>query len=233
MKRRIGRQTDRKVLVCLFVIPLMIVAGGDLARARTSRFESDAMRRSTNRNFEITLPGGNLTLCFQEFALCAASTCNRIPNGTVTNNAGQTFPAATCTCPILNGPALADVNAGNMNGKDCTPPPNDGVWSLFWPSLRIPQQTRSGIWKMLPAPPQNCPGSADNGQIVNCFSWSCARLGKTNGVDLAQCTCPIQPVPSETFAIQSGQCNESACDELPVAAPIQVPDFCSNMERRP
>jgi hypothetical protein len=225
-----SRRNRPAFLVHLLGILLLMLIG-EPAHAQSSRFESVPRKLSSDPNFEITLPGDNLTICFQDFALCAASTCNPIPGGTVTNSAGQTFPSATCLCPILPGPALADVNAGNMNGADCTAPPNGGVWSLFWPNLRIPQQTSSGKWKTLPALPQNCPGSSDGGQIVNCFSWSCTRLGKVNGVAVAQCTCPIQPVPGDTFAIQSGQCDQSACDDFPVAAPIEVPNFCSEIPK--
>lgn len=186
----------------------------------------------SHSTFEITLPGRNLTVCSQDFALCAASTCEPIPGGTVTNNSGATFPSASCLCPILHGPALADLNAGNMNGKDCAQPAPNKVWSLFWLHLRIPQQTVGGKWKTLPAIPQNCPGSSNRGQLVNCFSWSCKRLGRVSGVEVAECICPIQSVSGDTFAIQSGLCKQSACNEFPVAAPIEAPNLCPTPEIR-
>jgi len=207
---------------------LLVIILSASAQAQSSSLENNPGGSLIDQNFDIALPGGNLTLCFQDFALCAASTCTPIPGGTVTNNAGQTFPSASCLCPILPGPALADLNAGNMNGTNCAAPRTGGVWSLFWPNLKIPQQTRSGKWRTLPSLPQNCPGTSNGGQIVNCFSWSCRRIGKKNGVPVAQCTCPIQLTPGDTFAIQSGLCDQSACDDFPVAAPIEVPNFCSS-----
>jgi hypothetical protein len=218
------------VSVCFLAVAVALYSATP-ARAESSDIGDLSSIVSDNRSaFDITLPGGNLTVCFQDFALCAASTCKPIPGGTVTNDSGQTFPSASCLCPILHGPSLADVNAGNMNGKDCARPAPNEVWSLFWPHLRIPQQTANGKWKTLPAIPQNCPGTRNNSQLVNCFSWSCERLGRVNGLEVAQCTCPIQGVPGDTFAIQSGLCQQSACDEFPVAAPIEVPNLCPNQK---
>jgi hypothetical protein len=226
---RLGNQPRYSSLIWLSALFAVSIAATP-ARAQVSTPADFPLALGSVRDsFGLILPGGNLTICAQPYALCAASTCTPIPNATVTNSAGETFPAASCLCPILPGPALADVNAGNMNGKDCSPPADGGVWSLFWLNLTIPQETAKGIWRKLPAIPQNCPGSSNDGQIVNCFSWSCTRAGKMNGVAVAQCTCPIQPVPGDTFAIQSGLCNQSACDEFPVAAPITVPNLCSDL----
>jgi hypothetical protein len=224
-----NRRRCHYLLLSLLGVALVILTA-NLAQAQSSTLGVFPELTSSESHFDLTLPGGNLKLCFHDFALCAASTCQPIPNGTVTNRSGQTFPSASCLCPILHGPALADVNAGNMNGKNCARPAGGGVWSLFWPRLRIPQQTLTGKWKTLPAIPPNCPGTSNDGELVNCFSWSCKRFAKIDGVDVAQCICPIQPVPtgSDTFAIQSGLCNQSACDEFPVAAPITVPNLCSD-----
>src|SRR5215471_10176867 len=75
-----------------------------------------------------------------EYALCAASTCTPTGGQIEVNAAGgkNSFPAAECTCPIYKGLALADVNGGNMTGH-CDPPPNNGVWSLYFPASQIPQ----------------------------------------------------------------------------------------------
>src|SRR5262245_24757901 len=82
-----------------------------------------------------------------DFALCAASTCTALPGETIAVNTATgtaPFPAAQCTCPIFNGPALADLNGGNMQGS-CDPPPNDGVWSLYLPTGEIPQEINNWI----------------------------------------------------------------------------------------
>src|SRR5215510_1396250 len=86
--------------------------------------------------------------CVGDYALCAASTCTPTGGTIEVNTATGTapFPAAECTCPIFNGPALADVNGGNMVGH-CDPPKvvngkptDDGVWSLYAPIGHIPQE---------------------------------------------------------------------------------------------
>ena len=57
-------------------------------------------------------------LCAGEYALCAAATCTPTGGQILVNTShGQVpFPAATCTCPILKGVYVVDVNGGNMSG---------------------------------------------------------------------------------------------------------------------
>jgi hypothetical protein len=43
----------------------------------------------------------------------------------------------SCTCPIYDGPAIADLDGGNMQGS-CEPPGPDQVWSLYWPKTGAP-----------------------------------------------------------------------------------------------
>ncbi len=171
-----------------------------------------------------------LTLCQGSFALCAAATC------TLTGRTfpGTSFPEVLCKCPVLNGPALADVTGGNMQGS-CSPPVDPvtkkaGVWSLFWPMLNIPQEI-NGVWrKNVAALPHNCPST--QGQppqpvlFGQCFSYACGNVRKINGVLVADCSCPAQHVTDpdkQQFAVQAGQCQSSVCSQIPVGAPFVVP----------
>src|SRR5215468_10928495 len=122
-----------------------------------------------------------------EYALCAASTCTPLPGVEIAVNAagGKTnsFPAAECTCPIYKGLALADVNGGNMTGH-CEPPPNNGVWSLYFPASQIPQAINN--WskgkKASDAPVFVCSANLLQGrQFANCFSFACVRSGRIKG----------------------------------------------------
>ena len=54
-----------------------------------------------------------LVICSGEFALCAASTC-KLTGANITLNSGVVKPEVVCRCPILKGPAIADLSAGNM-----------------------------------------------------------------------------------------------------------------------
>jgi len=122
------------------------------------------------------------TICYGDYALCAASTCTPIPRGTIAVNVPVGFglvkavySAATCTCPILTGCAIADVKGGNMNGS-CTPPPGNGVWSLYAPMENIPHSITG--WKDSPAPPYGCAADLNLGnKLINCFSFACTRAG--------------------------------------------------------
>ena len=83
--------------------------------------------------------GHDFTICEGRFALCAASTCKATGKNitvNVTSGGTATFPEYDCTCPILDGPSLADLTGGNMQGS-CTPPPGQ-IWSLYQPREHIP-----------------------------------------------------------------------------------------------
>jgi len=169
--------------------------------------------------------------CFGDFALCAASTCTPA-GGTIAVNTAtgtQDFPSAQCICPIYSGPAIADVNGGNMQGN-CDPPPNNGIWSLYHPQGHIPQALNdwSRVHKKSAAPAQVCPADLGLGdQLANCFSFACVRAGKIRGVEVATCLCALgeslegTPVPTHTaFVTQAGQCNEDICSQHPVSGPF-------------
>jgi hypothetical protein len=176
-------------------------------------------------------------ICVGDFALCAASTCTALTGVTIAvNTAGggtRNFPAAQCTCPIFNGPALADLNGGNMQGS-CDLPPNNGVWSLYLPTGQIPQEINNWIpgKKQSAAPIQVCDGLTD--KFANCFSFACTRAGKVKGnLEVATCICPIneslEGAPAgPPFATPAGQCNQEVCSGtpgIPVGAPFPFDDI--------
>jgi hypothetical protein len=173
-----------------------------------------------------------------EYALCAASTCTPLPGVEIAVNTvgGGTanFPAAQCTCPIFKGLALADVSGGNMTGT-CDPPPNNGVWSLYFPTGQIPQEIND--WskgkKQSAAPIFVCSADLNQGtQFANCFSFACARAGKVKGnIEVATCTCPLgeslegkQVSAHSEFTTPAGQCNVDICFQHPVGAPFPFDD---------
>ena len=169
--------------------------------------------------------------CIGDFALCAASTCTPTGGMIDVNTATGTMPfaAAQCTCPIFSGPAIADLNGGNMKGT-CDLPSSNGVWSLFSLSLHIPQAINdwSRRRQKSEAPPFVCPANLGLGdQFVNCFSFACERAGKIHGVEVATCLCPLgeslegKSVSANTaFLTQAGQCNEDICSQHPVSGPF-------------
>src|ERR1700679_2609259 len=60
-----------------------------------------------------------LKICKGTYALCAASTCTPT-GGTIEANTAtgpNIFAAASCTCPVYDGEAIADPNGGNMKGS--------------------------------------------------------------------------------------------------------------------
>jgi hypothetical protein len=173
-------------------------------------------------------------ICVGDFALCAASTCTALQGITIavnTANGTANFPAAECTCPIFNGPALADLNGGNMQGS-CDPPPNNGVWSLYLPTGQIPQEINDWIpgKKQSAAPIQVC----GSGNFANCFSFACTGAEKVKGdLEVATCICPINESLEGTdagppFVTPAGQCNQAVCSGvpgIPVGAPFPFDDI--------
>lgn len=173
-----------------------------------------------------------LRICTGTYALCAASTCTPT-NGTIEANTAtgtNTFPAASCTCPVYKGPAIADVTGGNMTGSCARPGPGQ-VWSLYAPKTNIPQAVNN--WSHTPSDTavsfQLCSSSDDVGAtFANCFSFACTvDRERHNGVKTATCLCPLgenpdgDPVTAGTAVITpAGQCDSSVCAQHPVGAPF-------------
>ena len=178
-------------------------------------------------------------LCDGEYALCAAATCT--PTGgqilVNTKNGKASFPAATCTCPILKGVYVVDVNGGNMAGT-CAVPAVSSIWSGYFPRGMQPQAITD--WQNADSPAQLCGAKEMQGtELANCFSFLCVRAGKINGTDVATCTCALgedfegNPVPADTaFFTQAGQCNKDGtdyCKNHPIALPLGgIDDLSAN-----
>ncbi|MGO9602725.1 MAG: hypothetical protein ACLQAT_04860 [Candidatus Binataceae bacterium] len=170
-------------------------------------------------------------ICRGQYALCAASTCT-LTGGTISVHVAgggmASFPEASCTCPVYNGPAIADVTGGNMQGS-CDAPGKGQVWSLYWPKTNIPQEANG--WSHKPADTavsfQLCSSSDNVGAtFANCFSFACTLDAKRqNGVKTATCKCPLGENPdgsavSPDTAVftPAGQCDSAVCSDHPVGA---------------
>lgn len=184
------------------------------------------------------LPTG-VTTCSGEFALCAASTCTPVLDSQgkpkmiqvrVAGGGFASYPEMSCTCPILKGKAIADVNSGNMRGS-CAAPSKNGVWSLYSFRQHIPQAMNG--WATSPLAKtqvtwQVCAGAPGiAAPVVNCFSFACSPAPSINGVKLADCRCPLSetlnggPVAvGQGFITDAGQGNPAACSQFPVGGPI-------------
>ncbi len=176
--------------------------------------------------------GHKVRFCNAYFALCDASTCK--PTGktvtvNVTGGGTAEFPEADCTCPIVYGRAVADLNGGDMQGS-CKPPGADGVWSLYSTLDHIPQKINGWAQSGRAAQviPQLCPKSLNLGhQSVNCWSFSCDSETYINGVPVATCHCALgesfegTAVPPHTaFWTNAGQGNPDFCAQNPAAVPF-------------
>ena len=175
--------------------------------------------------------GHDFTICQGRFALCAASTCKATGKNITVNVTGggtATFPEYDCTCPIFDGPSLADLTGGNMLGS-CTPPPGQ-IWSLYQPREHIPQAITNWARALSKssAPPLVCKADLNLGdKLVNCFSFACNPAGSIRGVPVATCHCPLgeslegkSVQPATPFGTQAGQGNTAICAEYPVGGPL-------------
>ena len=79
------------------------------------------------------IAGPALQICHGEYALCAASSTDATGRSIVVN--GITFREGVSVCPVLHGPAIADMN---LMGGSCKAPPGK-VWSLFSNVKNFPQ----------------------------------------------------------------------------------------------
>lgn len=167
-----------------------------------------------------------LSVCQGKFALCAASTCTKTGK-TITTNNGVTYPEVLCTCPVLEGPSIAQLNAGVMKGTCSVDDPTTQVWSLFAPRLvegfHYPQEANDFVRtpsSETKAKVQTCPGSLAAGS-ANCWGMMCTyNKSPTNGTVTAVCSCPIGQIAKGTsFLTEAGQGDKAACAKHPVAAP--------------
>jgi hypothetical protein len=211
---------------------------GAVSVAAMALFALRAQAQVPSNNLVNDLYG--LTICRGSYALCAASTCTRTA-GTIDVNTAtgtNTFPAASCTCPVFDGPAIADPQGGNMKGS-CAPPGRGQVWSLYWPKKHVPQAANN--WSRKPAETalslQLC-SSTDNvgATFANCFSFACTLdLKRQHGVQTATCLCPLGEDlegnavdPATAITTPAGQCDSNFCAEHPVGAPVTAFDGEAN-----
>lgn len=165
---------------------------------------------------------GDLTVCKGKYALCAASTCTKTGK-TITTNNGVSYPEVVCKCPVLEGPSIADLNAGVMKGSCAVDDPKTQVWSLFAPRFHYPQEASDFVRtpkSATRAKVQTCPGSVAEGS-ANCWGMMCRyKKDPINGTVVADCSCPIAQIAKGTeFLTEAGQGDPAACAKHPVAAP--------------
>ena len=125
----------------------------------------------------------DFAICVGEYALCAASGTTATTETVVVNtkDGPVTYPGRIAICPILRGPAIADLSGGNMTGS-CTSPKGH-VWSLFSVRQTIPQ---APSWDRSKVVFTKYTTTATNG-VSNQFSFLCKKIKPINGVPLASC----------------------------------------------
>jgi len=132
-----------------------------------------------------------IQVCKGEFALCAASPTTPVPGKTITVG-GKVFPLGVAVCPVLRGPALADMD---LMDSSCAPPGPTEVWSLFQPRDSFPQ---APTWANTPAAFRKfTTTTAAGGGMSNMFSFPCKLRSKNiNGAKLADCYGPMNESPT-------------------------------------
>jgi len=230
-----------------------------LVSTATAKIALDAgMVALTVSNLEKMVPStkGQITICDSsntnngsQFALCSASTC--VATGgqiTVAKASGGTavFPEMKCTCPVLTGPSIAEVNAGNMTGS-CNIPSASAkypkpIWSVFSATTMFPQQSASPSFSSNIGSGQTCPGTGSQ-MASNCWNFLCTiDAVQTSGVTTASCYCPLgedasgNPVAAGTsfYTAAGGAVDPAtgkastakqaeACSSNPVGAPFTLP----------
>lgn len=219
-----------------WVLSLALLAPAPLVAARVGSGAQRALLAAAGAASTRAAASPDLSTCTGRYALCAAADCTRLAaNITVTLSAAlaassgaatASFPAASCTCPILTGSASAKPGSGNMPSSSapdaegvCSPPVGnagdsgdsgdisggDTLWSLYANVDVIPQ---APSWDPSATKPKIC--NSMRAGFANCFSFSCVQIETAgNGQELALCTCPINEaatgaaVPPTDIAIKS------------------------------
>lgn len=164
--------------------------------------------------------GSGIILCNTPFALCAAAFCETDPGD----------PAkATCTCPVLSGPAIGDSDRMAKFRPEgeagCAAPGSPyRIWSFFQPRKEIPQVPD---FKNEAALGMACP----EGKYVNCFGFPCEWDGSSG---TATCHCEVV---TGAFGTQAGSCDKNNCQRspfgIPAGTPLDNPPFTSVTESCP
>ena len=161
-------------------------------------------------------------VCTGEFAFCGASSA--LPTGktiTVNTPTGTAqFNEAIAQCPVMNGPAIADVLGGNMKGSCEASAPNH-VWSLFATYSQVPAQWATPAWSVTSVTPRIYISGSDS-NFSQMFSFDCVKTRKVNNVQIADCFGPINenlrgdPVPAGTQMLTEAPVGSI----LPVSGPL-------------
>ena len=153
-----------------------------------------------------------IQVCKGEFALCAASPTTPVPGQTITVN-GKVFALGVAVCPVLRGPAFADMD---LTGGSCANPGPGKIWSLFQPRESFPQ---APTWANTPAAFRKfTTTTAAGGGMSNMFSFPCTvRSKKINGAKLSDCYGPLNESPWDGDTVAVGT-------EIMTQAPAGAPD---------
>ena len=156
--------------------------------------------------------GPALAICRGEYALCAASSTEPTGNSIVVN--GVAFREGASICPVLRGPAIADLNL--MNGS-CNAPKGK-VWSLFSNRTSYPQ---APTWASQPAVHRTFTTIAQpGGGMSNMWSYACSKIEtRVNGVQLARCFGPLNESPWTGTLVMPGA---NVVTDAPAGAPNPV-----------
>lgn len=143
------------------------------------------------------IAGPNLRICRGEYALCAASSTDATGKSIVVN--GNTFREGVSVCPVLRGPAIADMNLMNNSCKA----PKGKVWSLFSNVKSFPQ---APTWAVKPEVIRTFTTTATpGGGMSNMWSFPCVkRKNLVNGVQLADCYGPLNESPWTATSVPFG-----------------------------
>ena len=198
------------LVTALMSLSLCMTGCENNSSAQNEEEELDLLRINTDLTLIKTFApeDSDLLLCNQPFALCAAAFCDVGPGGEI----------ATCTCPVLTGPAIGDPDTMSMFQPDgasgCDAPEEPfAIWSFFQPRERIPQAPN---FINEPALGMACP----TGDFINCFGFPCEWDGQSS---LATCTCEVE---FGEFGTQAGDCDSSNCENSPFGIPSGA--FTSN-----
>ena len=146
----------------------------------------------------------DLAICKGRYALCAAS--GATPTGKTIVVNGKTFQEGVAVCPVLIGPAIADLNL--MGGK-CKAPEGK-VWSLFSTLTSYPQ---APSWDVQPMVVRQFI-TTDTSGMSNMWSFPCNLIAKKeNNVRLASCYGPINESPWTGDHVPVGATSFSAAAE--------------------
>ncbi len=145
---------------------LLLTAGAMLGAGRAEAYPSCKLD-----------PQGT-TVCFGHYALCAKATCKALPDG----------KNVECTCPVLDGPSIADPN--QTGNHACAPSDPKKIYSFF----SLQGLKSNGLL--------TCPAGT---QWAQCWNAPCTL---EPGGTQAKCVCPLCPGP---FASSGGDCNTANC----------------------